>query len=35
MTENIISIKNLKKSFGEHEVLKDVDLDVKKAKSFP
>lgn len=30
MTENIISIKNLKKSFGEHEVLKGVDLDVKK-----
>ena len=32
MTENIISIKNLKKSFGEHEVLKGVDLDVKKGE---
>lgn len=32
MTENIISIKSLKKSFGEHEVLKGVDLDVKKGE---
>lgn len=32
MTENIINIKNLKKSFGEHEVLKGVDLDVKKGE---
>lgn len=28
--ENIIEIRHLGKSFGEHEVLKDIDFDVKK-----
>ncbi len=32
MTESIISIKNLKKSFGDHEVLKGVDLEIKKGE---
>lgn len=29
MTDNIIEIKNLQKSFGEHDVLKGIDLDVR------
>ena len=32
MTESIIKIINLRKSFGDHEVLKGVDLDVKKGE---
>ncbi|MDY2900609.1 MAG: amino acid ABC transporter ATP-binding protein [Candidatus Borkfalkiaceae bacterium] len=32
MTESIISIKNLKKSFGDHAVLKGVDLEIKKGE---
>ncbi len=32
MTESIISIKNLKKSFGDHVVLKGVDLEIKKGE---
>lgn len=32
MTENIIEIKNLQKSFGEHDVLKGIDLDVRRGE---
>lgn len=32
MTDNIIEIKNLQKSFGEHEVLKGIDLDVRRGE---
>lgn len=32
MTDNIIEIKNLQKSFGEHDVLKGIDLDVKRGE---
>ena len=32
MTESIIKIINLRKSFGDHEVLKGVDLDIKKGE---
>lgn len=32
MTDNIIEIKNLQKSFGEHDVLKGVDLDVRRGE---
>ena len=30
MTETILEIKNLKKSYGKNEVLKDISLSVKK-----
>lgn len=32
MTDNIIEIKNLQKSFGEHDVLKGIDLDVRRGE---
>ena len=32
MTNNIIEIKNLQKSFGEHDVLKGIDLDVRRGE---
>lgn len=32
MTDNIIEIKNLQKSFGEHDVLKGIDLDVRRSE---
>lgn len=32
MTENIIEIKNLQKSFGEHDVLKGINLDVRRGE---
>ncbi|GGE31240.1 amino acid ABC transporter ATP-binding protein [Streptococcus himalayensis] len=32
MRETIISIKNLHKSFGKHEVLKGIDLDIEKGQ---
>ena len=32
MTETILEIKNLKKSYGEHEVLKDISLTVHKGE---
>ena len=32
MTDNIIEIKNLQKSFGEHDVLKGTDLDVRRGE---
>ena len=32
MTDNVIEIKNLTKSFGKHEVLKGVDFAVKKGE---
>ncbi len=32
MTESIIKIINLRKSFGDHEVLKGVDLEIKKGE---
>ncbi len=32
MTDNIIEIKNLQKSFGEHDVLKRIDLDVRRGE---
>ncbi|MGT2741807.1 amino acid ABC transporter ATP-binding protein [Streptococcus plurextorum] len=32
MTESIISIKNLHKYFGQHEVLKGIDLDIKQGE---
>ena len=32
MTETILEIKNLKKSYGKNEVLKDISLSVKKVK---
>lgn len=32
MTDNIIEIKNLQKSFGEHEVLKGIDLNVRRGE---
>ncbi|NCI50549.1 ATP-binding cassette domain-containing protein [Sediminibacterium roseum] len=31
--ENIIEIKGLKKSFGDHEVLKDINLNIQKGES--
>ena len=30
--ENVIEIKHLSKSFGQHEVLKDVNFDVRKGE---
>ena len=30
MTDNILEIRHLSKSFGTHEVLRDIDFDVKK-----
>ena len=33
MTESIIEIKHLKKSFRDNEVLKDIDFAVKKRRS--
>ena len=32
MTDNIIEIKNLQKSFGEHDVLKGIDLNVRRGE---
>ena len=32
MTETILEIKNLKKSYGKNEVLKDISLSVKKGE---
>lgn len=32
MTDNIIEINNLQKSFGEHDVLKGIDLDVRRGE---
>ena len=32
MTDNIIEIKKLQKSFGEHDVLKGIDLDVRRGE---
>lgn len=32
MTETILEIKNLKKSYGKNEVLKDISLSVKKGR---
>ena len=32
MTETILEIKNLKKSYGKNEVLKDISLSVKKVR---
>ena len=32
MTDNIIEIKNLQKSFGEHDVLKGIDLNVRRSE---
>ena len=32
MGESIISIKNLSKSFGDHEVLRKIDIEVKKGE---
>lgn len=32
MIDNIIEIKNLQKSFGEHDVLKGIDLDVRRGE---
>ena len=32
MTETILEIKNLKKSYGENEVLKDISLTVHKGE---
>lgn len=32
MTDNIIEIKNLQKSFGEHDVLKGIDLNVRQGE---
>lgn len=32
MTDNIIEIKNLQKSFGEHDVLRGIDLDVRRGE---
>ena len=32
MTETILEIKNLKKSYGKNEVLKDISLSVKKGQ---
>ena len=32
MTDNIIEIKNLQKSFGEHDVLKGIDLDMRRGE---
>lgn len=32
MTDNIIEIKNLQKFFGEHDVLKGIDLDVRRGE---
>lgn len=32
MTDNIIEIKNLQKSFGEHDVLKGIDLGVRRGE---
>lgn len=31
MADNILEIRHLSKSFGTHEVLRDIDFDVKKA----
>ena len=30
MADNILAIRHLSKSFGTHEVLRDIDFDVKK-----
>ena len=30
MADNILEIRHLSKSFGTHEVLRDIDFDVKK-----
>lgn len=32
MTDNIIEIKNLQKSFGEHDILKGIDLNVRRGE---
>ena len=32
MTDNIIEIKNLQKSFGEHDVLKGIDINVRRGE---
>ena len=32
MTETLIKIENLHKSFGKNEVLKGIDLEIKKVK---
>lgn len=32
MAENIIRIENLSKSFGEHEVLRKIDISVNKGE---
>ena len=32
--ENVIEVQHLSKSFGNHEVLKDIDFSVKKEKLF-
>jgi ABC-type transporter Mla maintaining outer membrane lipid asymmetry ATPase subunit MlaF len=31
--ENVIEIKGLKKSFGDHEVLKNINLNIQKGES--
>ena len=33
MTESILQIKDLKKSFGDNEILKGISLDVKQGES--
>ena len=33
MTESILQIKDLKKSFGDNQILKGISLDVKDRKS--
>lgn len=32
MSENILSLKNIKKSFDDKEVLKDINLEVNKGE---